>query len=318
MNRSIIFPVFTGLFVALRFGNNEDAMYEQGLVRMFLRETKLYNDFHFSRALAMQAEMLGRHGDFKLALQTVTEMEELYHVEEHSYQICEAYGSDRSGQCIAQSALWNCCLGNIQQGLRVCDRVLHDLLPHMDPQNVSNYFQMLYPLIWVMKDHGRALEVKEAFDEYVVKNYLTKLDERGLTSDRPLHMPIAALLDLIGSSCQTHDLQTYIDWAMVEKNGLFGSELNFTMGSCGRTADSITAEICLLLARHLSDRSETSFLIRKGFELARDAMELTKEKEESKGMLVAYMQVKPIFTELDKMHSALPAERQSRRISCRW
>jgi hypothetical protein len=74
----------------------------------------------------------------------------------------------------------------------------------------------------------------------------------------------------------------------------------------------------LLLARHLSDRSEKTFLIRKGFELARDAMELTKEKEESKGMLVAYMQVKPIFAELEEMHGALPPERQSRRLSCRW
>jgi hypothetical protein len=174
-------------------------MYEQGLVRMFLRETKLYNDFHFSRALAMQAEMLGRHGDFKLALQTVAEMEELYHVEEHSDQICEAYGSDRSGQCISQSALWNYCLGNIQQGLGICDHVLHDLLPHMDPQNVSNYFQMLYPLFWVMKDHGRALEVKEALNEYVVKNYLTKLEAhvKQMTCKRTLIGPWSRRMDCL-------------------------------------------------------------------------------------------------------------------------
>ena len=293
-------------------------MYEQGLVRMFLRETKPYNDFHFSRALAMEAEMLARHGKFELALQTSAEMMELYHVEEHSDQISEAYGSDRSGQCIAQSALWNYCIGRILDALDVCDFVLQDLLPYMDPQNVSNSFQMLYPLIWVMKDNGRANEAKEAFNEYVVKNFLTKLDARGATNDRPLHVPIMALLDLVATSCETDQLQIYIDWILVENNGLFGTELNFVMGSCGRTADSITAEICLLLSQHVSDSAEKAFLIRKGFELARDAVEFTREKEDSKGMIVAFSQIKPTFDMLEELHLALPPERRSRRLSCRW
>jgi hypothetical protein len=317
-DRSIIFPVFSGLFVALRFGHNEDVMYEQGLVRMFLRETKLYNDFHFSRALAMQAEMLARHGKFDIALQTVQDMQALYHVDEHTHQISLAYGSDRCGQCIAQSALWKYSLGQITDALDICGHVIQDLIPHMDHQNVSNYFQMLYPLIWVMKDNGRALDAMEAFDKHVVKKSLKKLDERGVTSDRPLHMPIMALLDMIATSCTTEKLQSYIDWVSVEKNGLFGSELNFTMGSCGRTADSITAEMCLILSHHMEDECERALFIQKGFELARDAIELTKVKEDSKGMIVANIQVMPIFEELEVMHRALPPEGWSRRLSCRW
>jgi len=317
-DRSIIFPVFSGLFVALRFGHNEDFQYEQGLVKMFLRETKLYNDpIHYSRALAMHAEMLSRHGKFDLALETTSDLRALYNVDEYSATTASSYGSDRSGQCIAQSALWHEHLNNHEEALNVCDYVLKELLPKMDPQNVYNSFLMLYPIIWVMKKHGRALQAREAFGEFVVHNFKTRLDDRGLTSDRPLHTPIMALLDMVGTNCETGKLEEYAEWALVEKNGLFGSELNFLMGCSGRTADSITAEMCLLLAHHTTGRVEKSFFVRKGYEVARDAMELTREKEESHGMILAYAQVKPIFDELEEMHSQLPDGR-SGRLSCRW
>jgi tetratricopeptide (TPR) repeat protein len=318
-DRSIIFPVFSGLFVALRFGHNEDFQYEQGLVKMFLRETKLFNDpIHYSRALAMQAEMLARHGKFELALEATKELRDIYVVDDFTDLLSLAYGSDRSGQCIAQSALWNDYLGNAEEALEICDYVIEDLLPTMDPQNVHNSFHMLYPIIWVMKKQGRALEARKVFGEFVVDNFKTRLDDRGLTSDRPLHTPIMALLDMVGTQCRTDRLEEYAEWALVEKNGMFGSELNFIMASGGRSADSITAEMCLLLAHHTADHTEKTFFIRKGYEVARDAIELTKEKDESLGMILAFEQVKPIFEELEEMHSHLPPERRSRRLSCRW
>lgn len=308
-DRSIIFPVFSGLFIALRFGHNEDFQYEQGLVKMFLRETKLFNDpVHYARALAMQAEMLARHGMFETALQTATELQALYNLEEHSSMISIAYGSDRCGQCIAQSALWNDHIGDHEKALAICDKVIKEILPKMDPQNVYNSFHMLYPVAWVMKNNGRAMEAREAFHDFVVHNFLTRLDDRGLTSDRPLHTPIMALLDMVGTKCNTERLEEYAEWALVEKNGLFGSELNCIMGNAGRTADSITAEMCLLLAHHTAHRVERTFFIRKGYEVARDAVELTREKDESHGMILALSQVEPIFRELEELHSHLPPD----------
>lgn len=318
-DRSIIFPVFSGLFIALRFGHNEDFNYEEGLVSMFLRETKLYNDpIHYSRALAMRAEMLARHGEIAEALQSAHVLRELYIVEDHTGPISKAYGSDRSGQCIAQSACWDEYLGNHERALQTCEYVIQELLPKMDQQNVCNSFQMLYPVIWVMKNNGKALDARTAFAEFVVHSFATRLDDRGLTSDRPLHNPIMALLDMVATDCKTERLKEYAEWAMVEQNGLFGSELNFVMGSAGRTADSITAEICLLLARHTSDNTDRSFFTCKGYEVARDVMELTREKDDSNGMELAHKQVQPIYLELKDMHSRLPIERRSRRPSCRW
>lgn len=303
-DRSIIFPVFNGLFFTLRFGHNTNVDYEKGLVDMFMKETQCRNDpVHYSIALAMRAEMLVRHGGIEPALETVRDLTGMYNVELHSNRIATAYGSDRAGQCISQSALWNQCLGRHEQALGTCDFVINELLPHMDPQNVYNSFHMLYPIIWVMKDSGRAPEALEAFNRIVVHNFTTRLDARGLTSDRPLHTPIIALLDMVGTNCETDRLDEYAEWALVEQNGLFGSELNLIMGSAGRTADSLTAEICLLLAGHTSDSAEKSFFIRKGYEVARDAMALTRATERSSGMVVAFSQVEPIFVQLERLYS---------------
>jgi len=304
-DRSIIFPVFSGLFVALRFGQNDDLQYEQGLVRMFLRETSNCKDsIHYSRALAMQAEMLAKHGDFELALETAQKLCEIYDVEEHSDLISKAYGSDRCGQCISQIALWSEQLNNTEGAIDICDFVIADLIPKMDPQNVHNLFHMLYPIIGIMKNHGRALEARDIFEKYVIENYQSRYDaHHGLTSDKPLHMPIMVLLDLIGSDCKTMRLTEYSKWILVEQNGLFETELNFITGSLGRTADSLIAEICLLLAQHTDDRGEQSFFIRKGLKSARDAIEITRQKCDSHGMIVAYTQIKPIYEALDKLYS---------------
>ena len=180
-----------------------------------MKETQCRNDpVHYFIALAMQAEMLVRHDLIKRAVEIMEDLKGIYNVELHSNRIASAYGSDRAGQCISQSALLNECLGRHDQALVTCDHVINDLLPHMDPQNVYNSFHILYSIIWVMKDSGRAREALEAFDRFVVYNFTTRLDARGLTSDRPLHAPIMALLDMVGTNCETDRLDEYAEWAL--------------------------------------------------------------------------------------------------------
>lgn len=284
---------------------------------MFLKETESYGDVvHYTQALAMKAEMLARHGEFELAMEIVDELQQKYNVQDHSHRLTDTYGSDHSGQTIAQSAQWHVQLHEHEKALCVCDSVVDDLLPNMDQQNVMNSFMMLYPIIWVMKDHGKALEARQLFERWVVQASADRLDERGITNDKPLHQPILMLLDMFGTNCQTDRLREYADWAAVDTNGLFGSELNFTMGSAGRTADTITAEICLMLVKHPStDAIRRVAYICKGYELALDAVELTCECPDSKGMIVAYSQIQPIYAELDRLHSKLPPDRRTRRLS---
>ena len=114
----------------------------------------------------MRAEMFVRHGGIERALETVHDLTGMYNVELHSNRIATAYGSDRAGQCISQSALWNQCLGRHEQALGTCDFVINELLPYMDPQNVYNSFHMLYPIVWVMKDSGTGTRSIRRFQSF--------------------------------------------------------------------------------------------------------------------------------------------------------
>jgi hypothetical protein len=254
-----------------------------------------------------------------LAVDAVDHLQEVYNVKEHTSVISQTYGGDRSAQCIAQSALWLMHIGHTDEALQICDMVLDELLPQMQPRDTYCSFLLLYPILWVLKDNGMALRARNVFDEYVVKRSSKVLDERAVTPDKPLHMPILALLDMFGTSCTTGKIETYSEWVLVDRNGRFCTELNLYLGSLGRAADSVTAEICLLLARRSTDQDQKNELVKKGFELASETLGLISGEEGGSiatGMDIAYAQIKPIYDELDDLHSLLPRDEVVRRGSC--
>ena len=110
-NRSIVFPIYSGLFFLLKYGGmveagNEKA-YEHNLVTNFVEETRLNGDpVHHSRALAMQGEFYSRQGQYEDALFCHERLKRTYDVEKHSALVVEAYASDRSAQNYGVSA--NC------------------------------------------------------------------------------------------------------------------------------------------------------------------------------------------------------------------
>jgi hypothetical protein len=289
---------------------------------MFLRETTQNESdllAHHSRALAMQAEMFARHGKFPLAVDAVVHLREMYKVDEHTAVISQTYGGDRSAQCIAQSTIWLLHIGRTDEALQMCDMILDELLPKMHPRDIYCSFLLLYPILWVLKDNEMALRARNVFDEYVVKRSSNILDERAVTPDKPLHMPILALLDIVGTSCTTEKIEKYSEWVLVDRNGRFCTELNLYLASLGRAADSVTAEMCLLLARHSTDQDQKKELIKKGFELASETLGLIRGEEgesNTPGMAIAYGQIKPIYDDLEYLHSLLPHVELVRRGSC--
>lgn len=158
-DRTIIFPIFSGLFVFLK-GNkidqDKECNFKQNLVRKFVKETKLHGDpVHYIRALAMQGETKARLGKYQEALASFEQLKDSYIPEEHSEGISSAYGTDRSAQCYSQSALWHLMLGNVDDALRMCEYVIEELLPKMDPKNVLNSCELILPLIRILKNCGQ-------------------------------------------------------------------------------------------------------------------------------------------------------------------
>jgi tetratricopeptide (TPR) repeat protein len=158
IDRSIIFPIFSGLFVFIKgekIQQDKKCNFEQNLASKFVRETKRHGDLvHYMRALAMQVEVKGRLGKYRSALASWEKIKAIYVAEDHSEAISEAYGTDRVAQSYAQACLWYMMLQNEDEAVEACEDVIRIMMPAMDPKNVLNMCEMLLPVIRFCKPRG--------------------------------------------------------------------------------------------------------------------------------------------------------------------
>jgi len=273
-DRSVVFPVFSGLFLCIRMGTIEqdsDLSYEQLLVRSFMHETRVRGDeIHYIRALAMQGELCAKMGRYDQAFEAHRELEQVYDPGRHSRKLCKIYVTDCAAASFSRSAIWHLqeCYG--MRAIETCQIVLSDIIPKMEPSNVYNTTRLIYPILWVMQDLGKAAEARVAFEEHVVEKFKLYHGE-GITtvSNWPLYASILMVLDLAShrSEEKIEREDEYKAWAMNIKNLQFGSISNISMAHFGRAPDSISAEICLFLAERSMDKVERAALLQNGIDV---------------------------------------------------
>jgi len=305
IDRSCLFPIFSGLFVAIKFGQieqDEACSYERELIAQFVSETENHGDpVHVARAIAMQAEVLGRLGMFEGALEVFEKLREFYVPILYSRKLCQAYGSDRAAQCFGLAAIWLMALGQQEKALQSCQFVISQLIPQMDERNVHNTCLILYPILWVYKEYGYAARARQIFDCCVVQKFHNHYAEGATTACLPIYEPILILLDLAAGEVENETFQEYLHWAHDEENLRFGSGMNNAMGYCGRCPDSISAEICLLLAKGLEPGEDQLHLIQFGLDIILEVVSLTQKQK----MIVALNQVLPVYKQLMALANGL-------------
>jgi hypothetical protein len=128
-DHSIIFPIFSGLFVVLKGGKiqqDKDCNCEQNLANKFVRETRVYGDpNHHTRALAMQCETYARRGKYELALESFDILASINDPIVHAEGVPKPMvptGLDRLTQ---HSAIWPLQLRRTQQALDSCEYVIN-------------------------------------------------------------------------------------------------------------------------------------------------------------------------------------------------
>ena len=277
-DRSVGFPIFSGLYIALKFGHikqDSECSYERNLVARFVEETELNGDpVHFARALAMQGEMYARLGDFSSGLASHSRLAEIYVAEEHHELMSQAYGSDRGAQSFGCSAVWLAVLGRTQEALKTCRFVVDTLMPKMNVQNVHNSFVMLYPVIFIMKDNGRqlAMEARALYKQYFGDPFDQHYGKGGNTFGLPLYQPIMMCFDLFTRQEEDFpEFHDYLEWALEEDNLRLGLVINNGTACYGRMADAICAEICLLLAKRLKRGNDKERLVHVALQLAEES-----------------------------------------------
>ena len=185
--------------------------------------------------------------------------------------------------------------------LETCRYIIEVLMPKMEERNVHNSCVMLWPVLWVMKDMGLALEARDHFDTFVVQAFNKHFGEGGSTWALPAYKPTLMLLHLAGHQDDEHVLDQdkfaeYTAWAVDLKNMEFSSGINGGMAAFSRDLDSIAAEICLLLAKQTkSDDAVKQTLIHNGLALAERSLDGCRKK------IAAFGQIRPVYEELQRM-----------------
>ncbi len=304
-DRSITFPIFSGLFIHIK-GNviEQDTYcsYEQNIVRRFVEETKLHGDpVHYGRALGMQAEVFARLGKVIEAIETLDVLSEVYRVQEHSSDVCKAYGSDRCAQIFSLAAMWCFRVGNEKRSAKLCNFVIEHLLPNTDIKNVHNSLLLLWPLYSVFKERGDAKKMSALLDTYLFKPFDEYYGEGRTTVCLDLYKPAGMLLELCGDG-EINGLREKVEWILSEGSGVFSGFRDSGMGNYGLTGSQITAEICLCLAKRVSELGTKYKLIAKGTALARLAVTRCRGEDNLLPRLPFALEgCQPILEELEMM-----------------
>lgn len=298
----LILRVVGGMFETVRLTPSDNFMFGRTLVQRFTNElvSGQHNE-HYLRSMSMKTEILALRGQYDNALKICNELREVYSASNYSRLLSQTYGQDHCCQCIAQSAVWSLYLKREDEAAQTCDFVINTLLSSADHRKVGHYFILLYPVILVMKNLDRAREARDLFEEHVVKKSKAILGRQGKTPDMPTHKAIIMLLNLATTDCAVKEIKEIQAWALDEEAGCFSEELDFFTASIGRTAGSITAEICLRLSEseHV-EPSQKSQLLKKGLDLANKSRELIGT---AVSMSPALHELEPIYAKLQAMNA---------------
>ena len=280
-DRSVSFPVFSGLFAVLKMGavaEDSGHTYERTLCERFVEQARLNGDpVHYGRALAMQAETLGRLGLYEEGLSVVDEIRGIYDIDSQHESICKAYGSDRVAQAFTHSVNFNDALGRTDAAFDACRYVIDTLVPKSSPGNIHNMFCLLYGVVVFLKENGQAQRASEIFQLRIVDAFEKHFGSGGSTISKSMFKPILMLLDLQGHrDADIENFAEYTSWALDEQNFVLkppSQEVAWAAFSCSPLA--IHSEICFFLSQRQKDVEKRNVLLTRAIELMKKSVSNT-------------------------------------------
>ncbi|KAL9178556.1 hypothetical protein ACHAXT_001894 [Thalassiosira profunda] len=275
-DRTVSFPIFSGLFAVLKMGAT--SLDEKDLCAKFVEQARLNGDpVHYGRALAMEAETLGRLGNFEKALEVVERIKAIYDIDTQHAAICKAYASDRVAQAFTHSVNFHNALGRTETALDTCDYIMEEIMPKSDPKNIHNMFCLVYAIVIFLDENGLAWKARDLFQERVVDAFEEHFGSGGSTYSKPMFKPVLTMLDLhVNEQQEINNLDELVAWAFDEKS--FEQTLTSsdkTWASFSANPKAVTAEICFSLAKRRECLENRNRLLRKAIRLMEASVENT-------------------------------------------
>jgi len=156
--------------------------FENEFVGDYLKETT-FQQSHHCRALAMQADIHKRHGQYEEAIATVNTMRAFYIPKVHSEAIMQEYVSDHCADMISTSITWLYYLNRIEEAIAVSNYVIDQILPEIAETELFSLLLLLVPITRLLKDQGQehATKVLKLLERYIAEP-LSKAGKEGYPS----------------------------------------------------------------------------------------------------------------------------------------
>lgn len=304
-DRSIAFPIYSGLFFLLKYGGlvdpAEEEAYENDLIANFVQETEQHGDpVHYGRALAMQGETFHRMGKYEKAIESHFKLRKVYVPDLHSAAISRVYATDRCAQNFSCTVSCYNRLGKVDKALELSDYIVEELMPKMDLKNVHNSAVMLYAVVWIMKDNGQVERASKIWTQYVLDPFRRYFGEDGSTPCLPAFVPMEHVFNLtmyMEGAIDTYNEKAF-EWALDESSHDVSPGIDVAMGNFARTVTSINAEVCLRLAKITNDEQIKTTLLKHGLIQAKIAKERSKLSH-------ALAQLQPVYDEIIEQAKAM-------------
>jgi hypothetical protein len=265
-DRSIVFPAYVGLATALADGfvhQDVHCQYQQTLLRKFIEETRKHGRLiHHIYALYLQMQFYAAQDELDKAVAVQSLIKRIYKPDRHCGGLRNVYGCDAGALSFSLAAFYDLCKGNTRQALRSCRQVLKELLPKVK-SDYHQAFGTMYPLVIVLKETGFSAEARAFFEKAVIAPF---------GDHHNIFECLSVLFTLTGKGQVSEDKITeFAAWATKRENLVHGERVCMVTGRLGRCANTISAEICWLLASSMKAGVPRTTLIEYSKQLASHA-----------------------------------------------
>lgn len=259
--------------------DDAECSFEKSMCKSFVEQARLNGDpVHYGRALAMEAEILGRLGNFEDALEIVEQIKPIYDIKTQHEAICKAYGSDRVAQAFSHSVNVYTALGRTEEALNTCKYIMEEIIPFSDPKNVHNSICLLYSVIISLKENGLSQRAQAVFQERIITPFEEYFGAGGSTFSKPLFRPISVLLELqVQKVTLPETIKKYTAWALDEN--FFGTSISAQEAAFATFSASpfaLLSEICFSLGKIHHDMKKKYCLIQKAISWMEKSDESTR------------------------------------------
>jgi hypothetical protein len=204
------------------------------------------------------------------------------------------------------AVMWCLEVGNKKRSIELCNFVIEHLLPNIDIRNVHNSLVLLWPLYLVLKERGETKKMSVLLDTYMFKPFDEYFGDGRTTVFLSIYKPVGMLIEL-GGDGEINGFCEKVEWILSEGTGIFKGTgifsgfLDSAIGNYGLTCSQVVAEICLYLAKRVSELETKCKLIAKGTVLARLTDKRCKGEDDLSRLPFAFERCQPMLEELEMM-----------------